>query len=415
MVRSYNRKELLGALRQLADELGRVPTTDDVASSEKTPSIRPYYRQFDSFPDAIEEAGMDHVQFKYSDEELLDLLYNLYQEIGKAPTSVDVKQDDGLPDPTTYFKRFDDWKTALRRADIITESARTNGSGRYVEKHSEDEVIVLFRKCKEEHGKVTRDLILSEYDINRAIIEEHFGTFSEAKRTAIDDGKYMRLTQEELTEIDNCLARDDEISEIVTGLLLGDGTIDCSRGNGVLRVGMINQPFLEWLDGQFTQMSQGVRLKANAEDSARNARISGFRPEANSDNYNDFYELTTRRLPYFTELREKWYPNGEKRFPEDIKLTSKSAKMWYCGDGGVNIAHGYVEIRCRTERRRGDFLEGLFEEVGFSPAYQEERLHFRGESEEFLEWLGESPPGFDYKWELDDKERYSQLMTDVYG
>lgn len=47
------------------------------------------------------------------------------------------------------------------------------------------------------------------------------------------------------------------------------------------------------------------------------------------------WKIFTRALPCFTELRELWYPNGNKIIPDDIYdlLTPIALAHWICGDG----------------------------------------------------------------------------------
>ena len=53
---------------------------------------------------------------RYTKEELLQLLREFGDELGHAPSSVDVKKNDDLPSPTAYLHRFGDWESALSAA-----------------------------------------------------------------------------------------------------------------------------------------------------------------------------------------------------------------------------------------------------------------------------------------------------------
>jgi hypothetical protein len=37
------------------------------------------------------------------------------------------------------------------------------------------------------------------------------------------------------------------------------------------------------------------------------------------------------------------------------------------------------------------------------------------QSSSFLDWMGNPPPGFEYKWVLDSRERYDRLKAQAYG
>lgn len=45
----------------------------------------------------------------------------------------------------------------------------------------------------------------------------------------------------------------------------------------------------------------------------------------------------TRFLPCLLPFRQKWYPNGIKIVPQDIKLSKLIMQIWYCDDGSIEI------------------------------------------------------------------------------
>lgn len=180
---------------------------------------------------------------------------------------------------------------------------------------------------------------------------------------------------------------------------------------------MINRRFLRWYDDRMGYLTTGVRLVHTADELAESNRESGFSPDADSEDYHDMYTVRTRAHPYFNELRE-WYRSGEKRFPDDLTLTPRRAKFWYASDGYLDIGRWgrpRAEIKARNESDRTEFLLELFREQGFDPLYTRNEIRFTcDDTEELIEWMGESPPGFEYKWELDSRERYRKLKRRAY-
>lgn len=292
------------------------------------------------------------------------------------------------------------------------------------EEFTPEELKGQIEECERRYGKVTRSLLMEDEDFaSREAFDRTFGTLSKAKLAAnIENPGNIHLTQDRLSELDDSITEKQE--DVLIGLLMGDGCIECSneKKNGLMQVGMINKPFLEWFDEFMGDITTGVRLSMTAEKSASNIRKNGLRPEAEKENYHDFYRVKTRRLPYFTELRE-WYSGGEKRFPDSLSLNPMITKMWYIGDGGLIMTQkhdfrGKVTIKSQNEKDRGDFLVSLFEEVGFSPYFDKEnaRLVFsNSESSNLLDWMGGPPRGFEYKWEQDCYETYSKLKKEVYS
>ena len=280
-------------------------------------------------------------------------------------------------------------------------SQRSEDTGKYIsEDYSREELTSHLRQCEREHGKVTRKLVVEDDRWgNRTHFDKEFGSFSQAKEATLKESGYVQLTQQRRDEINQALEDSNYKQEMLIGLLMGDGTIENQEGgNPCLRVGMSNEKFLTWLSGELGDIVSSISLDSTAEEIAQNLRNSGFRPNTKEENCQDHYILNTRRLPWI-EYLESWYDTGEKRFPDDLKMTPTIAKMWYCGDGGVNITNKICEIKSSNEKDRPEYLKGLFEQVGFSPSFDNAKLRFsQKESNDLLEWMGSPPPGFDYKW-----------------
>lgn len=59
MPKEYSDQELLQHIRDLADGLEHTPTKTEMNEAKGYPSTTPYYNQFDSWTDAVEQAGLD--------------------------------------------------------------------------------------------------------------------------------------------------------------------------------------------------------------------------------------------------------------------------------------------------------------------------------------------------------------------
>ena len=175
--------------------------------------------------------------------------------------------------------------------------------------------------------------------------------------------------------------------EVLTGVLMGDGTCFESGGNNPrFKVAMITEPFLAWLADLFGPMvSEATESKYN-------------------DGESSIWTLRFRSAPYLNEYLD-WYGSGEKRFPENLELSPTIAKMWYVCDGGISKGEqkkwNRIQFSVSNEKDRGDYLCRLFNEHGFDPTLSHHTLRFTtDESKRLLEWMGDPPPGFGYKWEL---------------
>lgn len=244
-------------------------------------------------------------------------------------------------------------------------------------------------------------------------IINRFGSWSNAKyKAGINDGVII---------CPNCAVAFENISRhwdtcgepqlteyqksLLTGILMSDATVT----DGAMTVYNSNLEFLEWLSDELGFMSYSPYLSdLGSERHKRNIK-SGFDTDR-SANYCDVYTISIPKHSY-VEGFNKWY-DDQKRIPE-IDLDSVICKMWYCGDGGLNWdnidTRAYAEIRCVSESDRDNFIESLFKNTPISPKCVNGNIRFYGETKEFLDWIGEPPDGMEYKWEINDRERYNEL------
>lgn len=114
---SIPESELLDELIRLSTELGRTPTSRDVAEKgEYAPSN--YSNKFGSWNRAVREAGLEPTRRRdIPKDELLTELKRLADELGHAPTVEEMKQR-GKFGVSTYSKEFGSWNDALQEADL---------------------------------------------------------------------------------------------------------------------------------------------------------------------------------------------------------------------------------------------------------------------------------------------------------
>lgn len=117
----YSKEELLDCLRDLRDELGRVPRRRDLDAKDDYPSYSPYLDKFGSLLEAMREAGLELEGYRkreYSDEELVKELRALKDELGHVPTTTELDAKDDYPCYWTYYDRFGSWSEAKKQAGI---------------------------------------------------------------------------------------------------------------------------------------------------------------------------------------------------------------------------------------------------------------------------------------------------------
>ena len=113
----YSDEQILGELRACAERLGRSPTMREFAADEET-SVHPQtvIEHFGSWNAAKRAAGLVPRRFA-TREELLGLLTELGEELGRPPTARDIDEHKGkLPSKSLYWHTFGSLSNALREA-----------------------------------------------------------------------------------------------------------------------------------------------------------------------------------------------------------------------------------------------------------------------------------------------------------
>lgn len=201
---------------------------------------------------------------------------------------------------------------------------------------------------------------------------------------------------------------------------MGDGYItNVGGGTAAFCANMTNKTFLDWLYSELSPHSSSVRLAQSAEDSAKSNRDNGYNPDAKVENYRDIYSYRMITHPKINEIYERWYSGGDKVYPSDLELTPMRAKMWYVGDGGLNWGadsrRPSVGIAAVNEEDRNDNTRRMFRDAGFDPSVDGRYIRFnQSDTKRFLDWMGEPPDGFEYKWEQGSRDRYLDLKEEAY-
>lgn len=214
----------------------------------------------------------------------------------------------------------------------------------------------------------------------------------------------------------------DDKESLITGLMLGDGTLRTHTSEPFVQTYMINEPFLEWIDTELDWLSTGVSLYRTAERSAELSRGNGH-PNADAEDYHDVYVVQTRTMPQFRKY-ESWYGDDGKRFPSYLVLTPRTMAIWYACDGSLNWDRRYpgsrphATVGVSNEMDNIDNVLRMFSESTFphEPRIDTNTIRFCvEETEDLLDWMGEPPAGFEYKWCLDSLDRYEELKDAALG
>lgn len=176
--RGVTEDKLLDILRNLAEKLGRAPTNQDITEHADV-SIQPFYNYFDGLLDALEQAGIEHNPNRVTDEDLLGDLQRLDDKFD-PPVRKDLIQNEGRYSYGTYSRRFENMNVARNRADIQHDNYDKND-----QRISDDELINAVHDFVDEFGRQPRaDEMNEKGKYCRSSYVRRFGSWNEAIRRA---------------------------------------------------------------------------------------------------------------------------------------------------------------------------------------------------------------------------------------
>ena len=123
----------------------------------------------------------------------------------------------------------------------------------------------------------------------------------------------------------------EELSDFMTGSMLGDGSISWGH-EGVSAYYAISSSRQEYL------------LYVNSKLNKLNLKLRGHIDLIHRGKYR-YWQLCTKyyrgALP---EFRQIWYPSGKKFLPKNIELTKESLLTFYLEDGSLTTSHGHTQL-----------------------------------------------------------------------
>lgn len=135
------------------------------------------------------------------------------------------------------------------------------------------------------------------------------------RRTGREPAVRLGLTQ----------GRREYLAEVIDGLMLGDGSMD---KQGSLRLSQTSRR-AEWVYEISSKLSWlGIYNKVIDVPKSKGAAIGGRIVHGGPSKM-----LYTLICDEFKRERMRWYPDGKKRVPSDVRTTPLSVGLWFCGDG----------------------------------------------------------------------------------
>jgi len=126
--------DLLAELERLDEKFGRPPKKTELAEQSKY-SAKTYQERFGSWNNALEEAMLDTRTL--SEQDLLQEIRQLDEELDHTPRQRDMSEH-GEYGAVTYYRRFDSWTDALEQAGVEPDERQQTVSETTVDRESDD-------------------------------------------------------------------------------------------------------------------------------------------------------------------------------------------------------------------------------------------------------------------------------------
>lgn len=176
--KSYSRDELIEQLRFMQKELGRTPELRDVTKYVNCASPSTFSNMFGSWNKALEAAGIDPRVKDYTREEMIAQLQDMYQKLGRKPTTRELGLKYNTASPARFVREFGSLNNALAIAGFSA-----NKIGRY----STEELIDQLRQLSTELGRAPKveDLMQARNNLASAsTFKNRFGSLGKALEAA---------------------------------------------------------------------------------------------------------------------------------------------------------------------------------------------------------------------------------------
>lgn len=202
----------------------------------------------------------------------------------------------------------------------------------------------------------------------------------------------------------------DKQRDVLYGALLGDGClIKHKRGtNAIFSYLSKSKQHVEFVAGYFKEYWKDKEITQG----------SYFDNRTNKVYTNN--RLKTYSHKIFTEEYTRWYQNGTKHIPEDLKLTPMVCLIWYIGDGCICNLNRTQSIKLATqcftkeEQERilvpqlQDFEAKLMKADISKDGEQQYFIYIpKRKMQKFLEYIGPCPfSDYQYKWDYKEYKNF---------
>lgn len=194
---------------------------------------------------------------------------------------------------------------------------------------------------------------------------------------------------------------DEALLEWIDGFLLGDGYIGFRKSDFMGARLVIGSTTKEWTHFAMTGLAA---YRPSPPDCF--GKPSKRRPNAT-------WSSRTLTHPDIVEQAKRWYPNGKKIVPRDVRVTPVSLLLWYLGDGSLFVNHkkNITVLRLATCSFQRSHINGILlpklRGLGLDCARQKSKNDIVIKSNSvgrFFEIIGDRSPFKAYQYKFDMPE-----------
>lgn len=140
-------------------------------------------------------------------------------------------------------------------------------------------------------------------------------------------GCYSKFARKDLPEITS------HQMNLIIGSLLGDGNLT-NKGNNCnseFRKLQKHKEHVLWLTKELSPYGRDSIYETKSY--LKPKKVNGKLTHVKTQELNSYYYMRTIAHTFFTDLRHKWYPLGQKIVPTDLILNEEILSIWYVDDG----------------------------------------------------------------------------------
>ena len=154
------------------------------------------------------------------------------------------------------------------------------------------------------------------------------------------------------------------------------------------------------------RVSFGFKYKEFAEEIIKELIDLDF-PPIYQDKKTNCFHSKSKSFVEIGDFHKRWYKDGKKIIPKDLKLTPEVCYWWYLGDGSI-VDYGIKLSTDGFDLKFVKFLVRSLNDIGFQSTYIESnRIRIKSESvDDFLNYIGKCRVScYKYKWKTKTKRK----------